>query len=764
VLTICTLLIALAQFGQINTGELHVSVAGSDGVPIRAAVEVASDANQVREQLSTDDTGMLVVKRLAFGRYRITVTRDGFSPFTGLVEIKSSLPTQLPVVLSVAPVQASVEVSAAGTLIDTHSPAPVQRIGRDALASRLTSLPGRVLPDLVATQPGWLLEANGVLHPRGSEYQTQYVVDGLPMTDNRSPAFAPEMASEAVQSLSIITGGYPAEYGRKLGGVVEVVTADAARRGWHGGVDADAGSFATADASGTTEYGWAHTAASVTAAGARTDRYLDPPVDENFTNHGSTSRVAARLDHDFSPADRFGAIVRYGRSSFEVPNERVQQLAGQHQERRVSETAGQYSYQHLFSSAATDVRGMTRTLGATLTSNAAATPIAATQDRGFTEAYVKASVAVDAGIHEWKAGGDLSVGRAREAFAYQLTEPALFDPDVPLSFAFADRRTDREAALFVQDQVHAGAWTVNAGLRWDTYHFVVKEQAFSPRVGIAWSPRPDLVLRASYDRAFQTPAAENLLLASSPAVDALSDEVARLPVRPSRGNFYEAGISKTLAGALRLDGTVYRRVARNFADDDVLLNTGVSFPIALDRATVNGAEITVTLPRYGRWSGSAGYALMKGTARLPVTGGLLLGDEAGDASLGESETLPISQDQRHTLHARASYQIAPAAWAAVAASFGSGLPFEFTGSKTDALAQYGASIVDRVDFETGRVRPRFSLDASAGVVLHQSPAIRLQLDARNLTNRLDVINFAGLFSGTALAPPRSVAIRVSTAF
>jgi outer membrane receptor protein involved in Fe transport len=763
-LTVCTLLVALAQFGQVNTGELRVDVSGPGGAPLQAVVRVMSDATQVQEQIATDATGTAVVKRLPFGRYHVTVTQSGFSPFDGTVDVESALPTRLPVRLAVAPVTATVEVRGE-TLLDTHSAAPVARIGREALATRPASLPGRVLPDLVASQPGWLLEANGVLHPRGSEYQTQYVVDGLPMTDNRSPAFAPEATGESAQSVAILTGGYPAEYGRKLGGIVEVVTEQEARRGWHGGMVASGGSFATADASGTAAYGWSRTEASVTAGAARTDRYLDPPVEENFTNHGSMSRFSARVDHDFSDADRAGAIVRHGAASFLVPNERVQQQAGQRQDRDSSETAGQYSYQHLSTRAAFDLLGMTRTLDATLASNPLSTPIIASQDRGFTETYVKATLSTQAGRHEWKAGGDVSLARAREAFAYDVTDPDAFDDDVPSTFTFADTRTDREAALFVQDQWRAGAWTVNAGVRWDIYHFVVDEQAVSPRLGVAWAPRTGLVLRASYDRAFQTPAAENLLLASAPAVDALSDEVVRLAVRPSRGNFFEGGMSKSVAGSLRLDVTGYHRAQTNFADDDVLLNTGVSFPIALDRAVVNGMDVALTMPLNGRWSGSAGYSLMKATARLPVTGGLLLGDDTGDALASLGETIPVSQDQRHTLHGRVTYQVTTSAWAALSASYGSGLPFEeFEGTKADALAQFGPRIVDRVDFESGRVRPRFSLDAAAGVALRTHPALRLQADVQNLTNRLDVINFAGVFSGTALAPPRSVAVRLSAEF
>jgi outer membrane receptor for Fe3+-dicitrate len=113
-----------------------------------------------------------------------------------------------------------------------------------------------------------------------------------------------------------------------------------------------------------------------------------------------------------------------------------------------------------------------------------------------------------------------------------------------------------------------------------------------------------------------------------------------------------------------------------------------------------------------------------------------------------------------------NYQFAPAAWAAREASYGSGLPFDFAGDRAQAVAQYGERIVDRVDFETGRVRPWLSLDASVGVVLAKTTkhSVRLQADMRNLTDRLTVINFAGLFSGTALAPPRSIAVRLRAAF
>ena len=142
----------------------------------------------------------------------------------------------------------SVTVSAPKTLIDPDQAGAVNQIGSDQIQNRLSSIPGRSLQDLVNSQPGWLYEGNAVLHPRGSEYQTQFVVDGIPLTDNRSPSFGPAIDADDVQSMSIYTAGIPAEYGRKMGGVVEVNTLQDSQPGFHGQMVLSGGSFDSAGA------------------------------------------------------------------------------------------------------------------------------------------------------------------------------------------------------------------------------------------------------------------------------------------------------------------------------------------------------------------------------------------------------------------------------------------------------------------------------------------------------------------------------------
>jgi len=760
------LALALLQFAQTETADLRVRVSDPSGLPLISSVELLSEGNQFHAEYQTDASGSVLVRRLPFGSYRVLVTRDAFAPFSTVVQIHSAQPVDLPVTLSVAPLQSSVTVRAGDTLLDTHQTASVQRVGTDTIRTQSLALPGRAIPELVDTQPGWLMEANGVLHPRGSEYQTQYVIDGLPVTDNRSPAFAPAIDAESVQTLGIRTGGYPAEYGRKLGGVIEVVTSDVGPAGFHGSAVGSLGSFSTRTADASAGYLRRGALFVVTGGLAATDRYLDPPVEENFTNDGTTRYGAARLDVDLTAADRAGVIVRTGTSRFHVPNELMQEAAGQRQDRDNDETAALFSYQHVFARSATsDVRGMARRVSATLSSNAASVPVRADQDRGFDEFYVKATTTGIARVHEWKIGGDIDRAHVRERFSYAITNAAAFPPDVPAAFDFADERHSHELALFGQDRVSFGKWTINAGLRWDRYSFLVRDDALSPRLSAAWSPAGDLVFRASYDRAFQTPAIENLLLASAPETEQLRTNAVHLPVPASRGNFYEAGISKTLRGVARVDATYFHRSATQFADDDVLLNTGVSFPVALAAGTINGIDVKLDIPGTRRLSGSIAYSWMRGAEQLPVTGGLFLDDDAPEL-LTSAETFPMTQDQRHTLRGRATYRAADPVWVTFAAAYGSGLPFEFAGDREQAEAQYGHRIAERVNFDAGRVRPRLSLDASAGVRLTRSdtPRLRLQVDVRNLTNRLDVINFAGLFSGTALAPPRSLAARLRVEF
>jgi outer membrane receptor for Fe3+-dicitrate len=275
-----------------------------------------------------------------------------------------------------------------------------------------------------------------------------------------------------------------------------------------------------------------------------------------------------------------------------------------------------------------------------------------------------------------------------------------------------------------------------------------------------------LIVHASYDRVFQTPSFENILLASSPQVSVLNPNVLRLPVEPSHGNYFELGLTKSFFSQFRFDANYFRRYVNNFADDDQILNTAVSFPIAFRRAIIYGAEGKIELPHWNRFSGFVSYSYIVGNAWFPVTGGLFVGDDAVNATTQLSGHFPDSQDQRNTLRARIRYQLTSRLWLAGETEYGSGLPFAFTGTNNQALAEYGQQMVDRINFSDGRIKPNMAVGVSAGAELYkkETRSLRLQADLENLNNRLNVLDFAGLFSGTAIAPPRSYFLRLGATF
>jgi len=762
------LICASCLLGQSNSGELRIRVTDPSGLGVKSSVELVSEANQFQKTLTTDGLGDLVVKRIPFGVYRVQIDHPGFAVFQDSIEVRSAIPADYTAKLSIASANTSVVVNDADTLIDPHRTGAINHVGSDMIQERVSSLPGRSLQDLVNSQPGWLYEGNAVLHPRGSEYQTQVVVDGIPLTDNRSPSFGPEIEADDVQSMSIYTANFPAEYGRKMGGVVEVNTAHDAREGFHGQVVLSGASFETAGAFALGQYLWGKNTIAVSASGDMTGRYLNPVVPQNFTNRGTTGDFALSYERDLTDRDRFSLSVRHELSRFQIPNEQVQQAAGQLQNADNFETMGTASYQHIFSpNVVGDLRGMMRDNSGDLFSNALSTPVIAFQHNDFREGYFKGTISIHRGRHEWKAGAESDVTFLHERFGDVITDFTRFDPGTPGSFDFAGAKPDLEQSAFVQDQIRLGKWTLSAGLRWDHYQLLVNQNAVSPRLGLAYYfPKLDLVLHASYDRIFQTPSAKNILLSSSPEVVSLSDLVLRLPVAPSHGNYYEVGLSKGFFGEMKLDANVFSRRVNNFADDDQLLSTAVSFPIAFDKAYIYGLEGKIEIPHWRRINGFVSYSYSVGSAYLPITGGLFLGNDATSALRQLTGRFWVSQDQRATVRSRVRYQFTDRVWGGIGAEYGSGLPFAFAGTEQEALAQYSQQVVDRINFDKGRVRPALSVGASLGADIRRTEklTVRIQADVENINNRLNVIDFGGLFSGNAIGPPRSFALRLTSSF
>jgi len=801
-LILLLLCFAITVSGQANQGELQLMVTDPGGLAVKATVRIVSEGNQYSNALATDTHGRLVAQHLPYGLYQVEIRESGFAPTSQSFAIRSSIPTRATIQLKLSSVEQSVTVSAEDTLLDTDQAGSVDQIGSAEIQNRLGSIPGRSIQDLVNSQPGWLYEGNAVLHPRGSEYQTQFVMDGIPLTDNRSPSFGPEIEADDLQSMSIYTAGIPAEYGRKMGGVIEINTQQDSDPGFHGQLSLYGGSFDSAGVFAKGQYTRGKNSFSGSADGSRTDHYLNPVVPQNYSNTGTLGDFALGYRREFTLNDNFTMNVRHEVSRYDIPNELIQESAGQRQNADNVETMGIASYQHIFSANATgDLHGMVRDNANDFYSNPDSVPVYVNQHNSLREAYFKAGFTYNRGRQEWKVGVESDNMFLHENTCYTVTEDQDDDDDDALPaqsriarlrathprvagnfgascasvadednppFIFQDQRLDLEQAVFVQDLVRLHNWTISAGLRWDHYQLVLNNQALQPRFSIArYFPSANTVLHFSYDRIFQTPSSENILLSSSTQVESIDPgDFLRLPLKPSQGDYYELGSSTALARHLKLDANYFRRVVHDFADDDQIDNTSISFPISFRKAIIYGMEGKFSVPEWHHFSGFGSYSYEVGNVWNPVTGGLFLGGNADEAAANLTGHFPNTQDQRNTVRGRARYQVHPRVWVAAGLQYDTGLPFEFGGDRDQALQQYGSQVIDRINFDRGRILPAFQVNASAGAdILNAERAkMRLQADGANLNNVLDVIDFGGLFSGNAIGPERSFSLRLTTIF
>jgi outer membrane cobalamin receptor len=749
-------------------GELRISVRDPAGQPVASRIELAARNPQFFAAAQADTAGEAVLRRLPAGVYQLRIRQGGFAEFSRTVEVRSAVPQAIEITLQLGVVTSEITVEDAAPLLDPARPEVALHAGREQLDQAMGTTLGRSTIDIVTTMPGWLLEANAVLHPRGSEYDTQYVIDGMPLYDNRSIASAPAFENSEFEAVHVLTAGIPAEYGRRLGGVIALDTRRVGALGNHSQAGLQGGSYDTYAGSLTHQYGIETTAISLGLMGGHTSRYLDPPSLENFTNKASSSGGNARFEHDPSGRDRLSLYFRSNRTGFLVPNDLAQQEAGQRQDRRSGETAGQIHYQRAFSPRALgSLRGMVRDLTSELWSNQFATPVHVQQDRGFREGVVTGDVTVETERQTLKFGGDFRGASIRERF---LVAEAEERPGVGLDFR--GRRRGSETGLFVQDQLRFGNFAASVGLRFDHYHLLIDDNALSPRAAVSYYVRPaGVLLRASYDRVFQPPPIENLLLSSGTAGFGLAGVEGVIPVPASRAHFFEVGLRKPFANAVRLDVNHYWRTFRNYLDDDVFLNTAISFPITFDTARIEGTEVRLEMPRRRGLSSFVSYSNMRGAASSPVTGGLFLEGGEAEELRDVVEHFPITQDQRNTVAAQVRLEPYSRVWLAASARYGSGLPVELENDAgDDGAGDQGQpipqAILDKVNFERGRLRPNFTVDFSVGLSVWErdARAMTLQLDMRNATGRLNVINYSGLFSGTALAPGRQATVQMKLQF
>jgi hypothetical protein len=176
----------------------------------------------------------------------------------------------------------------------------------------------------------------------------------------------------------------------------------------------------------------------------------------------------------------------------------------------------------------------------------------------------------------------------------------------------------KELALYLQDQIKAGNWLLNLGIRGDLYNGLAIARQAEPRLGVAYTiPQTKSVLRVSYARTLESPFNENLVLSSEGCGNAVLAELlvcspgVGTTLEPGFRNEFHAGLQQALGRHLVLSGDYIWKYTHNAFDFSVLGNTPITFPIDWHNSKIPGFALRVDVPNY---RGVSAYAVMSSVA------------------------------------------------------------------------------------------------------------------------------------------------------
>lgn len=753
---------ALALTGQ-NVATLTVRVTDpATNVVESVEIQLSHPLSGFSRTARTDAQGQATLTNIPFNDYQLRALKDGFAPLDKTKSLRTSVPQFLDLQLTLPSSSSVIEVrddDGRRLLVDPAETGSRHQMNQADIERLATNVSTRGLESVLATFPGFAQNANGAIHPRGAHNQMTFVIDGMPISDQLTGAFANAVDPNIVQTVELFTGNIPAEFGNKVSAVAQITTKTGL-----GLAQPFTGSLLL---SGAEPFDTASTVAqaagellrnklgySASLSAMKTNRYLDSVSLDNLNNGGDSQRAFVRVDYHATPRDILRANVMSGRSQFDLANLRSQHANGMDASQRLTDQSASLAWVRTLSPSAIYESNLSwRTSSAFLNPSPGDTPVTAWQDRRLSTYTAWNRVSVTRGAHQLRAGIDLQRFPVRERFTFNDT------------FRFDQAGTGGLYTGFIQDRVRWQRFQFSLGLRYDVYRFLSRGNQLQPRVGVSYELIPGrTVLRASYNRTYQTPPNENLLLSNTPGALAIArGGLAIIP--PERQNFYEAGLQQSIGSKLSLTASYYHKDARDQQDNNSFFETGIIFPTSLARIRVNGAEgriaVTPLRNRAGNWSGSVSFTHARAISTPPFTGGLFLGQEA--LNILSAGPFVIDHDQKLAVHGILTWS--RRGWFSTASvRYDSGLVANPSDPAEVAADPDYADLLPYVNLTSNpaRTRPRTITDLVFGYErsLDAKKRWEASVQVTNLTNQTALYNFQSIFVGTRLVQPRSAGLRL----
>jgi hypothetical protein len=301
-----------------NSGTISGIVTDPSGAVVPGAtVSIHNSVSQYERTVTTDKAGHFQFPNVPLNPYHLTVSMTGFSNIARDVDVDSVVAVTANVALTVGEASNTVVVEGGGDLVENDSTMHTdidrglfQKLPLESQSSSVSSL-------VTLASPGVAADSNGLFHGLGDHASNSFSVDGQPITDQQSKVFSNQIPSNSIQSLEVIDGAPPAEYGGKTSLVINVTT----RSGQGltkptGSISTSYGSFGSATGSVDLGYGGQNWGNFFEMDGLNTGRFLDPPEFVVFHDKGNEQNVFDRVDYQFTPVDSLHMNLNYSRSWF----------------------------------------------------------------------------------------------------------------------------------------------------------------------------------------------------------------------------------------------------------------------------------------------------------------------------------------------------------------------------------------------------------------------------------------------------------------
>ena len=709
---------AYAQSGGNSTSVTGTVTDPSGAVVANATVEIHNPVSGFSRSTNTDNAGKFSIPNVPFNPYHLAVTGQGFAPHAQDVDVRSLVPLNVTISLQVAGSSTVVTVESGSDLVENDSTfhtdvdkAIVDRLPLESQSSSLSSAVTLVTPGIAA-------DSNGSFHGLGDHAENSFSVDGQPITDQQSKTFSNQVPLDAVQSMEVISGAPPAEYGEKTSIVINLTTrsGQGVKRPT-GSVTTSYGSFGTANVGMNFAYGGDKWGNFVSANALNSGRFLDPPEFVVMHAKGNEENIFDRVDFQISQADSVHVNLGYTRSWFQNPNSFDAQNAtawkglvvnnnGLDPKGNVVGPSDQRSQIKTFNIAPSWIRLVNSTtvftLGAFVRRDQynyypSGNPFAdlapdlqsqtVGQDRSLTNAGIRSNISYVKGIHNVKAGltyqqtflnendtigvvdptflaslsdanGNSCVDANGNPIAAPCTTLAPFDlTRGGTVFPFHGHTDVKQLALYLQDTISKGNWSLNLGLRGDFYNGLSTHKEAEPRVGIAYNIKPsNTVLRISYARVMETPFNENLVLSSTGCGSAVLNPLlgcnsfGATPFSPGWRNEFHAGFQQAFGRYVVFSGEYIWKYTHNGYDFSILGSTPITFPIEWHNSKIPGYAGRVSVPNIHGFSALMVFSSVASRFFDPQIGG------AGATPSAAGGVFRIDHDEKFNQTTHLQYQ------------------------------------------------------------------------------------------------------------